>query len=154
MSAFGGVDKARIVEVGYNAKYLNDLKARVGLARAVQSLLGTGDIDAIWVFDTKLGQLAGEVMGPASMRHPSELEIQSIRNALQDHRTRFVPLANALSVIAPIKADGQEVIGAALVRVSTDRLWQAIWKSDRHCISHRCRRIGGRLCVLLPARKA
>jgi class 3 adenylate cyclase len=123
----GGVDKARIVEVGYNAKYLNDLKARVGLARAVQSLLGTGDIDAIWVFDTKLGQLAGEVMGPASMRHPSELEIQSIRNALQDHRTRFVPLANALSVIAPIKADGQEVIGAALVRISTDRLWQAIW---------------------------
>ena len=38
-----------------------------------------------------------------------------------------MPLANALSVIAPIKADGQEVIGAALVRISTDHLWQAIW---------------------------
>jgi len=124
----GGVDKARIVEVGYNAKYLDDLKARVGLARAVQALLGTGDIDAIWVFDTKLGQLAGpEVMAPASVRYPSEPEIQSIRDALQDHRTRSVLTANALSVIAPIKADGQEVIGAALVRISTDRLWQAIW---------------------------
>src|SRR6516225_3710388 len=123
-----GVDKPRIVEVGYNAKYLDHLKARVGLARAVQALLGTGDIDAIWVFDTKLGQLAGpEVMGSASLRYPSELEMQSIRDALQDDRTRSVPLANALSVIAPIKADGQKVIGAALVRISTDRLWQAIW---------------------------
>ena len=54
-----GIDKPRIVEVGYNAKYLNDLKARVGLGRAVQALLASGDIDAIWVFDTKLGQLAG-----------------------------------------------------------------------------------------------
>ena len=47
-----GVDKPRIVEVGYNAKYLNDLKGRVGLDRAVQALLASGDIDAIWVFDT------------------------------------------------------------------------------------------------------
>jgi len=124
----GGVDKPRIVEVGYNARYLDNLKARVGLARAVQTLLGTGDIDAIWVFDTRLGQLAGpEVMGSASVRYPSEREIQSIRDALQDHHTRSVPLAKVLSVIAPIKANGQEVIGAALVRISTDRLWQAIW---------------------------
>jgi len=124
----GGVDKPRIVEVGYNAKYLNDLKARVGLGRAVQALLGTGDIDAIWVFDTKLGQLAGpEVMGTASARYPSELEMQSIRDALQDHRTRSVLLANALSVIAPIKAGDQNVIGAALVRIPTNRMWQAIW---------------------------
>ena len=72
-----GVDKSRIVEVGYNAKYLNDLKARVGLGRAVQALLASGDIDAIWVFDTKLSQLAGpEVMGPASARFPSEPEMR------------------------------------------------------------------------------
>src|SRR5215472_4693182 len=124
----GGVDKPRIVEVGYNAKYLNDLKARVGLGRAVQALLGTGDIDAIWVFDTKLGELAGpEVMGPASARYPSDREMQSIGDALQDHRTRSVQLANTLSVIAPIKAHDQNVIGAALVRISTNRMWQAIW---------------------------
>ena len=124
----GGVDKRRIVEVGYNAKYLNDLKARVGLGRAVQALLATGDIDAIWVFDTKLGQLAGpEVMGPASARYPSDVEMQSIRDALQDQRTRSVLLGNALSVIAPIKADSQNVVGAALVRISMERMWQAIW---------------------------
>jgi hypothetical protein len=53
-------------------------------------------------------------MGAASSRYPSELEMQSIRDALQDHRTRSVLLANALSVIAPIKAGDQNVIGACL----------------------------------------
>ena len=121
-----GVDKSRIVEVGYNAKYLNDLKARVGLGRAVQALLASGDIDAIWVFDTKLSQLAGpEVMGPASARFPSELEMQSMRMALDDGHTRSVLLDNALSVIAPIKSESKS-IGAALVRIPTDRMWQAV----------------------------
>ena len=121
-----GVDKPRIVQVGYNAKYLNDLKARVGLGRAVQALLASGDIDAIWVFDTKLSQLAGpEVMGPASARFPSELEMQSMRMALDDGHTRSVLLDNALSVIAPIKSESKS-IGAALVRIPTDRMWQAV----------------------------
>ena len=121
-----GVDKSRIVEVGYNAKYLNDLKARVGLGRAVQALLASGDIDAIWVFDTKLSQLAGpEVMGPASARFPSELEMQSMRMALDDDHTRSVLLDNTLSVIAPIKSESKS-IGAALVRIPTDRMWQVV----------------------------
>jgi class 3 adenylate cyclase len=122
-----GIDKSRIVQVGYNAKYLNDLKARVGLGRAVQALLASGDIDAIWVFDTKLSQLAGpEVMGPASARFPSEQELQSIRLALDDDQTRSVLLGSALSVIAPIKSDSKTTIGAALVRIPTDRMWQAV----------------------------
>ena len=121
-----GVDKSRIVQVGYNAKYLNDLKARVGLGRAVQALLASGDIDAIWVFDTKLAQMAGpEVMGPASARFPSELEMQSMRKTLDDGNTRSVLLDNALSVIAPIKLESKN-IGAALVRIPTDRMWQAV----------------------------
>jgi class 3 adenylate cyclase len=122
-----GVDKPRIVEVGFNAKYLADLKARVGLGRAVQALLASGDIEAIWVFDTKLGQLAGpEVMGPSSARFPSEGEMASIKEALHDHQTRSVLLSDALSVIAPIKTQAKGIIGAALVRIPTDRMWQAV----------------------------
>ena len=103
------------------------MKARVGLGRAVQALLASGDIDAIWVFDTQLSQLAGpEVMGPASARFPSEPEMQSIRLTLDDDNSRSVLLGNALSVIAPIKSDSNTTIGAALVRISTDRMWQAV----------------------------
>jgi class 3 adenylate cyclase len=122
-----GIDKPRIVEVGYNAKYLNDLKARVGLGRAVQALLASGDIDAIWVFDTRLGQLAGpEVMGPASARFPSEPEMQSLKQVLVEDHTRSVLLGSALSVIAPIKSDSKNIVGAALVRIPTERMWQAV----------------------------
>jgi len=123
----GGVDKSRIVQVGFNAKYLPDLKARVGLGRALQALLTSGDIDAIWVFDTNLGQLAGPgVMRPASARFPSEDEMASIKEALRDHQTRSVLLSDALSVIAPINTDGKGITGAALVRIPTGRMWQAV----------------------------
>jgi class 3 adenylate cyclase len=126
-AAVTGVDKPRIVQVGYNAKYLVDLTNRVGLGRAVQALLASGDIDAIWVFDTKLGQLAGpEVWAPASSRFPDEIEMQSIREALSDQRIRSVQLKESLSVIAPIRADAGSVIGAALVRIPTGRMWSAL----------------------------
>jgi len=126
-AAVAGVDKPRIVQVGYNAKYLVDLTNRVGLGRAVQALLASGDIDAIWVFDTKLGQLAGpEVLAPASSRFPDEIEMRSIREALNDQRIRSVQLKESLSVIAPIRADAGSVIGAALVRIPTGRMWSAL----------------------------
>jgi methyl-accepting chemotaxis protein len=122
-----GVDKPRIVEVGFNAKYLAELKARVGLGRAVQALLATGDVDAIWVFDKDLGQLAGpEVMGAASAHFPSESEMATIKEVLDDHKTRSVLLPDALSVIAPISTNEKGIIGAALVRIPTDRMWEAV----------------------------
>ncbi len=122
-----GVDKPRIVQVGFNAAYLAELKSRVGLGRAVDALLATGDIDAIWVFDTELDQLAGPgLVAPASARFPSETEMQSIREALRTPHTISVLSGTALSVIAPIRSEENAVIGAALVRIPTDRMWQAV----------------------------
>ena len=46
--------------------------------------------------------------------------------ALDDDHTRSVLLGSALSVIAPIKSDSGSIIGAALVRIPTDRMWQAV----------------------------
>jgi len=45
---------------------------------------------------------------------------------LDDDHTRSVLLGSALSVIAPIKSDSGSIIGAALVRIPTDRMWQAV----------------------------
>jgi adenylate cyclase len=120
--AVRGIDKPRIVQVGYNAKYLDDLKARIGLGRAVQTLLAVKAIDAIWVFDTKLEQLAG----PEGTGSPSKLEMHSLAEALKDHRTRSVLLSTTLSVIAPINTEERGTIGAALVRIQTHPMWQAV----------------------------
>ncbi|MGA7372380.1 MAG: adenylate/guanylate cyclase domain-containing protein, partial [Methyloceanibacter sp.] len=35
--------------------------------------------------------------------------------------------SNALSVIAPIKTEEKGIIGAALVRIPTYRMWEAVW---------------------------
>jgi sensor histidine kinase regulating citrate/malate metabolism len=45
--------------------------------------------------------------------------------ALDDDHTRSVLLDDALSVIAPIKLESKS-IGATLVRIPTDRMWQAV----------------------------
>ena len=123
----GGVDKPRIVQVGFDAKLLADLAARVGLTRSVQALLAGGDIDAIWVFDTNLSQLAGpEMFASKEAGRPSQEEMGAIRETLKDDQTRSVLQANALSVIAPIVSDQKSVIGAALVRIPTEIMRSAI----------------------------
>ena len=122
-----GVDKPRIVQVGFNAKFLAELAARVGLTRAVQALLAGGDIDAIWVFDTNLSQLAGpEVYAPKEADRPNDEEMKAIGETLKDDRIRSVLQANALSVIAPIVSEEKAVIGAALVRIPTEIMRSAI----------------------------
>ena len=40
----GGTDKPRIVQVGHDAKYLEQLATKIGLPRAVENLLAGGDI--------------------------------------------------------------------------------------------------------------
>ena len=122
-----GVDKPRIVQVGYNAAYLAELKSRVGLDRAVDALLATGDIDAIWVFDTALEQLAGpRIVAPDSARLPSDTEMKSIREVLRGRRTLSVLTGSSLSVFAPILGDEDRIIGAALVRISTAHMWKTV----------------------------
>src|SRR5262245_20862454 len=104
----GGVDKPRIVEVGINATYLGELRKRVGLDRAVQAMLAGEGINAIWVFDNKLNQLAGpssDLVKTASAAFPSEGEMQAIRDVLRENKTRSLQEARVLSVIAPIKTD-------------------------------------------------
>ena len=124
-----GVDKPRIVEVGINAKYLGELKKRVGLDRAVQALLAGEDINAIWVFDKDLNQLAGpsdDLIKSASAAFPDKREMQAIRQVLQETKTRSLQEGRVLSVIAPIKTVDKGVIGAALVRIPTSRVSAAV----------------------------
>ena len=106
------------------------LKARVGLGRAVHALLASGDIDAIWVFDPKLGQLArpggdGRRFCPLPER-ARDASIKQLAPAIS-HTRSVLLLGNALSVIAPIKVrTAKGIIGATLVRIPTDRMWQAV----------------------------
>ncbi len=122
-----GVDKPRIVEVGYSARYFDGLKEKLGLQRVVDSLLAGRDIDAIFIFD-KDSQLIVSPRPDAA--HPrqklEEAEIAPIAEVIRTGVVKSMTLGSDLSVIAPINRDDGERLGAALVRLPLERLGRHI----------------------------
>ncbi|WP_036288949.1 adenylate/guanylate cyclase domain-containing protein [Methylocystis sp. ATCC 49242] len=120
----GGVDKPRIVQVGYNAKYLGALTEQIGLPRAIDNLLGTGEIDAIFVFNKDSDLIASPKTARKKVGddHLSEQELLPVRAVIESGVPRSVKSNDTLSVISPINTDEGAVIGAALIRIPTNRL--------------------------------
>lgn len=130
--AVAGVDRPRIVEVGIDVGFLQDLTARLGLAGLVGALVGEGDINAIWVLNSGLDTLAhaslyGTDINPA----PTAWEVPLVRRAMMTERAEPLLHGDTLTVAAPVR-DGDRVVGAALVRLSTAHMDQAL---HRHLIA-------------------
>jgi class 3 adenylate cyclase len=118
-----GVDKPRIVEVGYNAVYLTRLADRIGLRRAVDNLLGGGDINALWVLNEALDTIASaKILGLGVNPAPNEAEMKALQSVLISGEARSILARGILTVLAPMPGQGDAPIGAALVRLPTDRL--------------------------------
>ncbi|RED27291.1 adenylate/guanylate cyclase [Rhodopseudomonas thermotolerans] len=123
----GGIDKPRIIQVGRSAKFLQQLTMKIGLPRTVENLLADGDIDAVWVFDRKLDALVGPgVYGADSRDGPNAKELGPVRLVIADGQTRHVESRQNLSVIAPVRNDQKEIVGAALVRLPMNRVWATV----------------------------
>ncbi len=122
-----GVDKPRIVEVGYSARYFDGLKEKVGLQRVVESLLAGKDIDAIFIFDE--GSHLVVSPKPEVGRPPLELspaEIAPVAEVIRTGIAKSLKLGSDLSVIAPIDLDDGKRLGAALIRLSIGRIGQHV----------------------------
>lgn len=124
-----GVDKPRIVQVGYNARILEDVDEQIGLPRAIDNLLGSGEIDAIFVFNRDSNLIAS----PKAARlndgrdQLTDEELARVRTVIASGQSRSVKGPGKLSVISPINAeDGAGAIGAALIRMPTARLNSAL----------------------------
>ncbi|WP_415218216.1 hypothetical protein [Rhodopseudomonas sp.] len=124
----GGVDKPRIIQVARDAKFLQQLTMKIGLPRTVENLLADRDIDAVWVFDRKLDALVGPgVYGATNRRDgPNEAELGPVRLVIADGQVRHVESRENLSVIAPVRNDQKEIVGAALVRLPMNRVWATV----------------------------
>jgi adenylate cyclase len=122
-----GVDKPRIVEVGYSARYFDGLKEKIGLQRVVDSLLAGDDIDAIFIFD-KASRLI--VSPKPDAAHPREkledAEIAPVAEVIRTGVAKSMKLGSDLSVIAPIDRDDGERLGAALIRLPLTRVGEHI----------------------------
>jgi len=119
-----GVDKPRIVQVGYNAQHLDALAEQIGLPRAIDNLLGGGEIDAIFVFNKDLSLIAGPnaARNSGSREGLTEQETIPVRAAIESGVTRSVTTAEKLSVISPINGEDGRPMGAALIRIPTARM--------------------------------
>jgi class 3 adenylate cyclase len=118
-----GVDKPRIVEVGFEADYLDELADRVGLPRSVENLLGGGDINALLVFNDALDTVAGAtILGPDLNEGPTQVEVGAIQSVFDDGEARSILEGSVLTVMAPMPGEGGVPVGVALVRLPTDRL--------------------------------
>jgi adenylate cyclase len=123
----GGVDRPRIVEVGYNARYFDRLAEQIGLQRVVDSLLSTGEIDAIFIFDSGSKLIVKPKPTAGSLAEQvGEAELEPVREVLHSGVPASVVSSKMLSVIAPINRDDGKLLGAALIRLPIDRIGRHI----------------------------
>ena len=123
-----GVDKPRIVQVGYHATMLRQLQQRMGLTRLVNQLVSEGSVIAIRVLDKSMTTLEyAEKFLDSKLPEPTEIELANFRKLASEGRTESSLEGSLLKVVAPIGEEGGELKGGAiLVTLPTDHVHAAI----------------------------
>ncbi len=121
-----GIDRPRIVQVGYHAKFLEQLGQRVGLTRLVDDLVRGGNLTAIRVVDRDMATLAFSALpGLRELQDLSRTDVARLRAVASEGRTLSAVDGPTLKVMAPIES-GELAGGAIVVHVPTDRVQAAI----------------------------
>ncbi|HSE87328.1 MAG TPA: SpoIIE family protein phosphatase, partial [Candidatus Binatia bacterium] len=128
-----GVDKPRIVQVGYNAAFLQQLRQRMGLTRLVNQLVSEGSVIAIRVLDKNMITVDyAERLLDHKLSEPTESDLANLRKLVSEGRTESHLEGVLLKVAAPIGEEGGELKGGAiLVTLPTDRMQAAIRAETR-----------------------
>jgi sigma-B regulation protein RsbU (phosphoserine phosphatase) len=123
-----GVDKPRIVQVGYNAALLEQLRQRLGLKRLITQLVSEGSVIAIRVLDKNMTTVEyAESVGLGKLRDPTQRELANILDLARTGRAKSFLEGSFLNVVAPIGDEGGELKGGAiLVTLPTDQLWATL----------------------------
>jgi len=132
-----GVDKPRIVQVGYNAAFLQQLRLRMGLTRLVNQLVSEGSVLAIRVLDKSMNTVDyAERVRDSKLSPPTESELANIFSLVKTRRAQSFLEKSFLEVVAPIGEEGGELKGGAiLVILPTDRVQAAIYNQTRLAVA-------------------
>jgi hypothetical protein len=123
-----GVDKPRIVQVGYHASFLEQLRSRLGLSRLLDVILAGGSVIDIRVVDKDMATVAhGTVPGRDGSRDSSRTDLANLRQQVHAGRTAAILEGSVLQVVAPIDQEGGALQGGAvLVTLPTDHVQAAV----------------------------
>ncbi len=123
-----GVDKPRIVQVGYNVKLLEEIRQKIGVKPLVEQLLSGKDVKAIWVVDSKLqtlgtGRIDQDIADPVS-----SVNLISLQRAIQQQQIFSQIDGQVLKVATPLLNQSGQVRGAAMVYLSLESVQAALNK--------------------------
>jgi HAMP domain-containing protein len=128
-----GIDKPRIVQVGYQAEFLERLRNKIGVSRLVEDLVAGRNVIAMRVVDKTIVTLVYSAVPGQSV--PPELSKEDrahLREVIDEGKTRSFLDGAVLTVMAPINGDrGDRALAATIVRLPADRLLEAIRRNLR-----------------------
>jgi HAMP domain-containing protein len=111
-----GVDKPRIVQVGYHASLLERLRRQIGLTRLVSELVNGGNITGIRVVDYHFDTLAqGVAAGHTARPGLSRAEIRDLQAVVRGGRAISRLERDNLEVVTPMTDTHGRRIATALV---------------------------------------
>lgn len=121
-AAARGVGRPGMVVVGHEETFSNPLHQRNGLRRLISTMIGVGSLDAIWVFDDNMRELAsGGVTESQSIEpEPAERDLASLAMGTGRPQSQFS--TDRVSVAAPVLDVDGIPTGATLVRLPTNQL--------------------------------
>ena len=115
-----GVDRRRIVQVGYNAQFIEKLRQQVGLNGLIKRLLTSEGLGGIWMIDRTANLTAAGVAKNSDLSETiSPIDIQKLRDSIEQNQTESYQVGDYLKVATPLVNDGGQVTGASLVALST-----------------------------------
>jgi hypothetical protein len=126
-----GIDKPRIVQVGFHSKAIETLQQPVWVGYLVDTWLSAGNVNAIWLLDKDLNVLSEKAApGLNQAQTLTEADKNAVRTALGEQRMISYLDGETLKVLAPTTDAAAQVNGAMVVYLPTDRL-QAIMVEAR-----------------------
>ncbi len=128
-----GVDKPRIVQVGYNVAVVEELRQRVSLDRLVARLVDAGAVSAIRFTDNQQNTLVFSSVPGVSTEGLTPLDRQNLEEVIRYNRQSNYLENNLLKVIVPVyHVNSEQIIGAVMVYLPTDKLQAVVREQVRN----------------------
>jgi serine phosphatase RsbU (regulator of sigma subunit) len=122
-----GIDKPRIVQVGYEANILDELSKDVNIQKLVDELTGQANVAAIRILDSQKGDIAAssQPVGGIGASLSSE-DLKLLDEAISSKEMRSALQSNILRVATPMLNSNGDVQATILVYLTTENVQVAI----------------------------
>lgn len=122
-----GIDKPRIVQVGYNANILQAMRENVGLPQLIEDLVASGNVLSIQVVSNHLVLLAHNAKpGQITIPSVSQKDLPRLKAVIESGKPISLLEGRILKVMSPVLDANGKIMGVALVYLSTDHVWESI----------------------------